>query len=52
MTIEYYDDEININYERGVVSVAEKTFTFAALPEKLVKFFEAKRMVNFIKENT
>lgn len=54
----YYDqliilsgDEININYESGAVKDAKKTFTFAALPEKLVKVFEAKGLVNFIKEN-
>ena len=44
-------DEININYETGTVTVEKKTFTFAALPEKLVKIFEAKGLVNFIKEN-
>ncbi len=44
-------DEININYETGTVTVEKKTFTFAALPEKLVKVFEAKGLVNFIKEN-
>ncbi|MCB2208446.1 MAG: 3-isopropylmalate dehydratase large subunit [Bacteroidetes bacterium] len=44
-------DEININYETGTVTIAEKTFTFAALPEKLVKVFEAKGLVNFIKQN-
>lgn len=45
-------DEININFEKGVVSVGKKSFTFAALPEKLMNIFKAKGLVNFIKENS
>ncbi|OFY49311.1 MAG: hypothetical protein A2W85_15645 [Bacteroidetes bacterium GWF2_41_31] len=45
-------DEININFEKGVVTVGKKSFTFAALPEKLMNIFKAKGLVNFIKENS
>ncbi len=45
-------DEININFEKGVVTVGNKSFTFAALPEKLMNIFQAKGLVNFIKNNS
>jgi len=35
-----------------VVTVGRKSFTFAALPEKLMNIFKAKGLVNFIKENS
>jgi len=44
-------DEVIVNFSKGTVSVETKTFTFAPLPEKLVKVFEAKGLVNFIKAN-
>jgi len=44
-------DEVIVNFSKGTVSVGTKTFTFAPLPEKLVKVFEAKGLVNFIKAN-
>jgi homoaconitate hydratase family protein/3-isopropylmalate dehydratase small subunit len=44
-------DAVNVNFSEGTVSIGTKTFTFAALPEKLVKVFEAKGLVNFIKAN-
>jgi hypothetical protein len=45
-------DEININFEEGIVLVGNKSFNFAALPEKLMNIFKAKGLVNFIKENS
>ncbi|MFA5418862.1 MAG: 3-isopropylmalate dehydratase small subunit [Bacteroidales bacterium] len=45
-------DEININFEDGIVMVGNKSFNFAALPEKLMNIFKAKGLVNFIKENS
>ena len=45
-------DDVIVNFSKGTVSVGTKTFTFAPLPEKLVKVFEAKGLVNFIKANT
>ena len=44
-------DDVIVNFSKGTVSVGTKTFTFAPLPEKLVKVFEAKGLVNFIKAN-
>jgi 3-isopropylmalate dehydratase small subunit len=43
-------DEINVNFSKGLVTVGNKTYTFAPLPEKLTKIFEAKGLVNYIKE--
>ncbi|HDO27794.1 MAG TPA: homoaconitate hydratase family protein [Bacteroidetes bacterium] len=43
-------DKINVNFSKGTVSVGSKTFTFAPLPEKLMNIFEAKGLVNYIKE--
>jgi len=43
-------DEVNVNFSEGTVSVGTKTFTFAALPEKLMGIFEARGLVNYIKE--
>lgn len=44
-------DEVYVSLTEGKVTVGEKTFTFAALPEKLMGIFEAKGLVNYIKEN-
>lgn len=44
-------DQVEIDFIKGEVSVNEKTFTFAALPKKLVGVFEAKGLVNYIKSN-
>ena len=43
-------DEVNVNFSKGTVTVGTKTFTFAALPEKLMNIFEAKGLINYIKE--
>ncbi|MEA3478631.1 MAG: 3-isopropylmalate dehydratase, partial [Bacteroidota bacterium] len=42
-------DKVNIDFERGEVSVNEQVFHFAPLPDKLMKIFEAKGLVNYIK---
>lgn len=42
-------DKLNIDFERGEVSVNEQVFHFAPLPDKLMKIFEAKGLVNYIK---
>ena len=44
-------DELNIDFEKGIVKVASKSFPFAPLPQKLMEIFKAKGLVNFIKEN-
>jgi len=43
-------DEINVNFSKGTVQVGTKTFTFAPLPEKLMNIFEARGLINYIKE--
>jgi 3-isopropylmalate/(R)-2-methylmalate dehydratase large subunit len=44
-------DKVNIDFEKGIVSVNEKEFKFAPLPSKLMNIFEAKGLVNYIKGN-
>jgi homoaconitate hydratase family protein/3-isopropylmalate dehydratase small subunit len=44
-------DELNIDFEKGIVKVASKSFPFAPLPQKLMEIFKAKGLVNFIKKN-
>lgn len=43
-------DEVYVSLTEGKVTIAGKLFTFAALPEKLMGIFEAKGLVNYIKE--
>lgn len=45
-----HGDKVEVDLENGVVTVAEKKFDFAPLPDKLMKIFEAKGLVNYIKE--
>ncbi len=45
-----HGDVVDVNMEAGVVKVCEKEFRFAPLPDKLMKIFEAKGLVNYIKE--
>jgi 3-isopropylmalate/(R)-2-methylmalate dehydratase large subunit len=44
-------DKVDIDFVNGLVLVGEQAFKFAALPEKLMKVFEAKGLVNYIKGN-
>lgn len=43
-------DEVYVSLTEGKVTIDGKLFTFAALPEKLMGIFEAKGLVNYIKE--
>ena len=45
-------DKVVVDLEKGVISVADATFTFAPLPDKLMGIFNAKGLVNFIKEQS
>ncbi len=40
----------SIDFKKGIVSIAGKEFEFQPLPDKLMKIFEAKGLVNYIKE--
>ena len=44
-------DKVDVNFEKGEISVGEKVFSFSPLPEKLMGIFNAKGLVNFIKEH-
>jgi len=44
-------DKVTIDFVKGIVSVNEKEFHFAPLPDKLMSIFKAKGLVNWIKEN-
>ncbi len=42
-------DKVSIDFEKGQVIVGEKEFYFAPLPEKLMGIFNAKGLVNYVK---
>ncbi|MBN1340076.1 MAG: 3-isopropylmalate dehydratase large subunit [Bacteroidales bacterium] len=44
-------DVVDIRLKEGIVNIAGKEFRFSPLPEKLVKIFMAKGLVNYIREN-
>jgi homoaconitate hydratase family protein/3-isopropylmalate dehydratase small subunit len=43
-------DNLSVNMEKGAVIINDKAYSFEPLPEKLMKIFSAKGLVNFIKE--
>jgi 3-isopropylmalate/(R)-2-methylmalate dehydratase large subunit len=42
-------DIVDIDFEKGIVNVSGKSFGFAPLPTKLMEIFEAKGLVNYVK---
>ena len=42
-------DRVDVDLEKGIVSVAGKDFRFSPLPEKLMNIFKSKGLVNYIK---
>ena len=44
-------DKLELNFDKGEVTVGDKVFSFEPLPEKLMNIFQAKGLVNFIKNN-
>ena len=42
-------DDVNISFEDGIVTIGDKKFKFAALPEKLMSIFESNGLINYIK---
>ncbi|MFZ4523014.1 MAG: aconitase/3-isopropylmalate dehydratase large subunit family protein [Bacteroidales bacterium] len=42
-------DHVDIDFEKGLVTVADKQYSFAPLPAKLMEIFEAKGLVNYVK---
>jgi homoaconitate hydratase family protein/3-isopropylmalate dehydratase small subunit len=51
--VETYEqgDKVNIDFEKGIVTIGTREFEFAPLPAKLMDIFKAKGLVNFIKGN-
>ena len=45
-------DDVDINFETGTVTVGDKEFKFNPLPDKLMAIFEAKGLVNYIKNQS
>ena len=44
-------DKVDIDTEKGIISINDKKFNFAPLPEKLMQIIEMKGLVNWIKKN-
>ena len=42
-------DKVAIDFAKGIVFVGEKSYSFAPLPSKLMEIFEAKGLVNYVK---
>lgn len=49
--VDYYHagDSVSIDFASGTIHIKDKTFHFEPLPEKLMKIFEAKGLVNYIR---
>lgn len=44
-------DKVSVDFQKGIIQIAEKEFTFAPLPDKLLGIFEAKGLANYLKKN-
>jgi homoaconitate hydratase family protein/3-isopropylmalate dehydratase small subunit len=44
-------DLVEIDFESGKIMIRDQTFKFAPLPEKLMKIFDAKGLVNYIRKS-
>jgi len=44
-----HGDDVGIDFEKGLVYIGNKHFAFAPLPAKLMEIFEAKGLVNYVK---
>ena len=42
-------DKVDIDFAKGLVFVGDKSYSFAPLPSKLMEIFEAKGLVNYVK---
>ncbi len=43
-------DAVDIDFENGTVKIGERHYNFAPLPDELMKIFEAKGLVNYLKK--
>ncbi len=46
-----HGDKVEVSLEKGIITINDKEFEFAPLPDTLMKIFEAKGLVNWIKQN-
>jgi 3-isopropylmalate/(R)-2-methylmalate dehydratase large subunit len=44
-----HGDKVDIDFAKGIVKIAGKEFGFSPLPAKLMEIFEAKGLVNYVK---
>jgi homoaconitate hydratase family protein/3-isopropylmalate dehydratase small subunit len=44
-----HGDQVSIDFAKGLVFIDNKQFSFAPLPSKLMEIFEAKGLVNYVK---
>jgi len=44
-------DKVDVDLEKGIVTIAGKEFSFPPLPSTLLEIFQAKGLVNWIKNN-
>jgi len=42
-------DKVDVDFEKGLVFIGDKQFAFAALPGKLMEIFNAKGLINYVK---
>jgi len=45
-------DSVSIDFNKGIVKIADKSFSFAPLPDKLMGIFQSHGLVNYIRKNT
>ena len=46
-----HGDSVDVDFVKGIVKIGSKEFGFAPLPSKLVGIFDAKGLVNWVKNN-
>jgi 3-isopropylmalate dehydratase small subunit len=44
-----YGNNVDIDFEKGIVTIEDTEFRFAPLPSKLMEIFKAKGLVNYVK---
>ncbi len=51
--VDFYNagDKVDVSLEKGTIKVNDKEFKFAPLPKELMAIFQAKGLVNWIREN-
>ncbi|MBN1198706.1 MAG: 3-isopropylmalate dehydratase large subunit [Bacteroidales bacterium] len=42
-------DIVTVDFEKGIITIADNTYSFSPLPSKLMEIFQAKGLVNYVK---